>query len=127
MTIPAGEAAAGPGAGENLNVGLDASKTSERKEEESSEILEERIFAVCYRKVKFDWPFKKDVSTAKLSAKNVCVSISSKRGDAEDDERCIEADLESDDEPLSKAAESVKVEMDGEIDEFYLYDRALQP
>jgi hypothetical protein len=75
-----------------------------------------------HRKVKFDWPFKKDVSSAKLSADNVWVPTSFTRGDAEADEQYIEASLE-DDAFVPEGSECISLEVDGNQEEFYVCEK----
>lgn len=93
--VPAGEAAGDPAAavpsGSTLNPRVEGELSKHTHKEGSSDLPGERIFAMCLRRVRFDWFKSKDGNPARLEKHNCWVVTSFRGADGPD---AVEVDLE---------------------------------
>ncbi len=78
----------------------------------------ERIYAICYQKVKFTWHRRSSVNDAFLQSRNIWRSFSDTRSDAEEDGKLLEVDIEDCDdgfEDVTPVAKSLWMEEDKEV------------
>lgn len=116
--IPVGDAIGAIAAGEVANVGTKGSHISKQEQLDSAEMEGERIYAICYRKVKFRWHQRSSVDDAFLQSRNIWRTLSDTRSDAEEDGKLLEVDIEDSDEGfegVTPGAKSLQMEEDKEV------------
>jgi hypothetical protein len=123
LNVPAGELASSGArmaiGGDSPDIEISGGHSSKLYEGESFEIPGERIFAICFRKVLFNWFLPKDVDSVHLGKENYWVVTSVKRGDTGDGEMMVEVDLDdNEDDPGNGAI----VETETELEEYYIPD-----
>src|SRR6266536_4224665 len=95
--IPIGEAISSAASGGVANVGLKGNHASREEHEDTAEMEGERIYALCYRRVKHSWHERKSVDNAFLQSRNIWRTFSDTRTDDEDG-KFLEVDIEDYDE-----------------------------
>jgi hypothetical protein len=96
--VPIGEAISAAASGGVANVGLKGNHASREEHEDTAEMEGERIYALCYRRVKHSWHEQKSVNNAFLQSRNIWRTFSDTRTDDDDDGKFLEVDIEDYDE-----------------------------
>jgi hypothetical protein len=115
---PIGEAMGVPRpVGDKAEAGISASHTTESEKVDVGEMEGERIYAVCFRRVKYKWYKKSSVDSAFLESTNTWVPISDDtRGD---EEKLLEVDIFDVDEvsvAIAPEEMELKIAEEGEVD-----------
>lgn len=87
--------------------------------QESFEIPGERVFAICFRKVRFNWLRRTDVDSVRLDNDNCWVITSIRQNEGEAAVIAVEVDLEDQDEGGSMGGGSTLVETGEGLEEYY--------
>ena len=120
--IPVAEAIGAVVASEVANVGVKGSHTSKQEQLDSAEMEGERIYAICYRKVKFKWHQRSSVNDAFLQSRNIWRTFSDTRSDAEEDGKLLEVDIEDCDGGFESVTHVAKTLWMEEDKEFYVLE-----
>jgi hypothetical protein len=115
--VPVGEVMGGVAPGDVAHVGFKGSHTSKEEHEDTAEMEGERIYALCYRKVRHSWHGRKSVDNAFLQSRNIWRAFSDTRSDDEDG-KFLEVDIEDIDEEFKDGTpetKSLRMEVDNEV------------